>query len=52
MVCRWLQVCLAAAAGAPGDVGVVGGLGETGVRGGLRNETHYIVSDSSNVISY
>lgn len=39
MVCRWLQVCLGAPGGAPGDMGVIGGdreLMEVGVRGGLR----------------
>lgn len=41
MVCRWLQVCLAAPGGAPGDMGVIGGVGvpgEVGVRGGLRED--------------
>lgn len=33
MVCRWLQVCLAAPGGAPGDMGVVGGDGVPGVVG-------------------
>lgn len=39
MVCRWLQVCLAAPGGAPGDMGVIGGLGVpgvVGVSGGLK----------------
>lgn len=37
MVCRWLQVCLAAAGGAPGDMG--GGVsGEVGVSGGLKGK--------------
>lgn len=41
MVCRWLQVCLAAPGGAPGDTGVSGGVGEVGevgVSGGLETE--------------
>lgn len=47
MVCRWLQVCLAAPAGAPGDKGVNGGvgvLGETGVSGGLRKKKPTLVN--------
>ena len=46
MVCRWLQVCLAAPGGAPGDTGVKGGVGvpgEVGVRGGLRKEKQKLV---------
>lgn len=46
MVCRWLQVCLAAPAGALGDMGVIGGvgvLGEMGVSGGLRKKTSTLV---------
>lgn len=41
MVCRWLQVCLAAPGGKPGDIGVIGGVGVpglVGVRGGLGME--------------
>lgn len=37
MVCKWLQVCLGAPGGAPGDTGVKGGvgvMGEVGVNGG------------------
>lgn len=39
MVCRWLQVCLAAPGGASGDTGVIGGVGvpgDVGVSGGLK----------------
>lgn len=42
MVCRWLQVCLAAPGGASGDRGVIGGEGvptEVGVSGGLKTDS-------------
>lgn len=42
MVCRWLQVCLSAAAGASGDNGVNGGVAgpvEVGVSGGLQTKS-------------
>lgn len=41
MVCRWLQVCLAAPGDAPGEmgvIGVVGVLGVVGVYGGLEEK--------------
>lgn len=41
MVCRWLQVCLAAPGGAPGEMGVMGGegvKGDVGVMGALQRE--------------
>lgn len=38
MVCRWLQVCLAAPGGASGDTGVNGG---EGVSGGLKTDSSH-----------
>lgn len=44
MVCKWLQVCLAAPGGASGDTGVIGGEGvstEEGVSGGLETDSEH-----------